>query len=286
MDEDNFYNALEKVIPGSSQDNQDLFFERISKKHLEGMHLYSTDERMYEYLEFDAFQKVNQTLAYIKKLENRIGSKVFGRTAIYWAVIRRSDKRVIGTMGLSNINFSRQNAEWGFGVDPKLKNSGYIFQMLEILKSYVFETLKLHRIFSTTMYNNLPTIAVLEGAGLTLEGRLRDYYQKSGAYIDAVIYSMLKAEYYLLKETPIESKNTEKPNEDIVNKVTQIVGDILNSDGVNHNSSMSNEPKWDSLNHVTIMVAVSKFYHINISPLDIGESISVKSIISLVKKKF
>ena len=54
MDEDNFYNTLDKVVPSSSQDDHDIFFERISKKHLEGMHLYSTDERLYKYLEFDA----------------------------------------------------------------------------------------------------------------------------------------------------------------------------------------------------------------------------------------
>ena len=100
---------------------------------------------------------------------------------------------------------------------------------------------------------------------------------------------MLKAEYYLSKEIFVEDKNTENTknlNKDIVKRVINIVGDTLDSDSIDHNSTMSNEPKWDSLNHVTIMVAVSKFYDIKIAPLDIGECTSVKSIINLVKKKF
>ena len=286
MNIDNFYNILDKTVPGSSQHNHDIFFERVSDKHLDGMHLYSTDERLYEFLEFSAFTEVNETLEYIQKLQKRIGNNVFGRSAMYWAVVRRSDKKIIGTMGLLNINTSRLSAEWGFGIDPELTNFGYIFQMLEILKTYVFETLELHRVFSTTMSINLPTIAVLESAGLKREGGLRDYYRKSGIYYDAIIYSMLKNEYYSLKEAPIENKNIEESNDsDIMKRVIQIISDTLDIDSIDSNSAMSNEPKWDSLNHVTIMVLVSEFYNLNISPINIGESTSVQLIVNLVKEK-
>ena len=116
MNEDNFYNTLENVVPVSIQNFQEIIFERISEDHLDAMHLYSTDERLYKYLEFDAFVNVNETLSYIKKLTDRIGNKVYGRTAMYWAIRRKSDKRIIGTMGLLNINASRLSAEWGFGL--------------------------------------------------------------------------------------------------------------------------------------------------------------------------
>jgi len=287
MNIDNFYNILNGEVPGVVQKNQDIFFERISPKHLEGMHSYSTDERLYEFLEFPAFKNIDETSRYIQKLQSRIGSNIFDRTAMYWAVARKSDNKIIGTMGLLNVDISRLSAEWGFGIDPKLTNCGYIFQMLEILKTYVFERLKLHRVFSTTMSTNLPTIAVLEGAGLRLDGKLRDYYRKSGVYYDAVIYSMLEEEYYSLKGLSLKSGSIGSSNNDnsIIEKVVQIINDTLNVDSIGFDSVMSSEPKWDSLNHVAIMVSVSKFYNINISPLDIGESTSVKLIVSLVKEK-
>ena len=73
-------------------------------------------------------------------------------------------------LALIDLNFGRQSIEWGYGIDPDLWGQGYILQIQEALKEYVFNILELNRIHGVTMSNNLRTIESITAAGMTHEG--------------------------------------------------------------------------------------------------------------------
>ena len=158
-----FYKKLDEVLPGGVYEqakkdiNRRIYFTRLSIEFLEEMHEYSLDERLYEYFEYEAFKKINETRQYLEKLINLEGNKIDGRTTICWFVRRFKDDKMIGTAKLSNIHFSRQSVEWGYGIDPKLWGLGYILDIQQILKEYVFETLKLNRLWGGTRIDNQRT---------------------------------------------------------------------------------------------------------------------------------
>ncbi|MDA8687847.1 GNAT family N-acetyltransferase [bacterium] len=285
-----FFSKLNYHVPGmtkpeNKQDSSviDVYFERVSMDGLEEMHQYSTNPRLYEFLEFEPFVKLEDTHKYIQKLLDRIGKKESERTSMYWFVRRKSDKILIGTIGLLNIDYNRQSTEWGFGIDPNFWSSGYIFEILDLVIDYVFEELKLNRLFSTTSVNNLRTIEVLKNLGFKFEGELRDYYRfKNDGFKNAGIYSILARDY---------SKKIKKPKSKLLAKqievektVISLICKVLETKKIDINTEMHNFSKWDSLAQVNLMLEIAEEFNIDISPEILSKATSVKKICNVLSK--
>ena len=71
----------------------------------------------------------------------------------------------------------------------------------------------------------------------------------------------------------------------IVNKIHEIVSEVLNIDKkeINNKSSSKNIQNWDSLANFNILISIEKKFSIKIKTQDYSKLNSVKEIISLVK---
>ena len=71
----------------------------------------------------------------------------------------------------------------------------------------------------------------------------------------------------------------------IVNKIHEIVSEVLNIDKkeINNSSSSKNIQNWDSLANFNILISIEKKFSIKIKTQDYSKLNSVKEIISLVK---
>ena len=282
-----FYKRFESVLPGEELSyisknklETDIFFEHFSMAGLEEMHRYSIDERLYEFFEFKPFVNINETKAYLEKLLGRMAGNTEDRNSMYWFVRRKSDNYLIGTAGLVNLNYVRQSVEWGYGVDPELWGMGYILQIQELLKLYVFSILELNRLDGTTMIHNGRTIASLRAAGMKEEGILRQFYCKDGEFIDGWKYAMLRKDY--LEQVNNYATNTSQfSSKEVIN----IISFVLEEDDINEESTMFNTANWDSLNHMAIMTALFEKTKINFSPIQISNATSVLSITQLINGK-
>ena len=281
-----FYQRFDQIVPGDmhSKDapkinESDIYFERLSIAGLEEMHRYSTDERLYEFFEFDRFDTIEKTKTYIEKLLQRMSGSINGRNSMYWFVRRRIDGYLVGTACLVDLNYSRKSIEWGYGVDPELWGFGYILKIQEYLKYYVFETLELNRLYGKTMVDNHRTISSLLAAGMRYEGTLRDFYCKNDVYKDAWHYSMLRRDYVSL---PYKNSFTDRRFD--IDDVIEIVSSVLTEETITCDSSMSNSLSWDSFSHMSIMIAISEKMKINLSPAEVSTAISVKAITYLITK--
>ena len=240
------------------------------------MHNYSTNSRLYEYLEFEPFLNIDETKIYLEKLLNRMSGNN-EKKSMYWFVRRKEDNRLVGTIGLTNINYYRKSIEWGYGVDPELWGNGYILQIQEILKHYIFEILKLNRLEGITMIDNEKTISSLLACGMKQEGILRQFYCKNGKFIDGWKYSMLKNEYFLGENTTFKNSSIKFSKMDVV----KILNEVLDED-VNENTTMYNSPTWDSINHMNIIVKIYEEHKIRLSPIQISNATSVESFYILL----
>ena len=271
-------NVLETILPGSDIFEADIYFEKLSISGLEEMHAYSIDERLYEFFEFKPFKTINETKNYINKLLNkRMSYEGDQKQGMYWFVRRVSDKKLLGTACVVNIDYSRKSLEWGYGIDPNYWGKGYILQIQESLKEYIFSKLIFNRIYGNTFINNKRAISSLISTGMKEEGIARQYYFKNGKYIDSWMYSMLRKDYLSSKTF----KN--KYNSISDNKVIEIISRALENEDININSNMLNTDNWDSLNHMSIIVALQDELNINFLPKDIAKLTSVKSILKFIK---
>jgi ribosomal-protein-alanine N-acetyltransferase len=268
----NFLEKKQNFSSFSVPSGKELIFEVLSLDGLAEMHAYSTDERLYEFLEHKPFNDIDETKQYIERNISRVKSG----TALYWFCRRAVDNQLIGTCCLVNIDLNRKSAEWGYGLDPEFWGEGYILHIQEALKAYAFEELGLNRIYSITFVTNKRVIHSLKMAGFEYEGTLRDYYLKNGKHIDGVIYSVLSSDNFA------RSISTNADTRYSMENIVKIISSVLSSVVVDENSAMCNLAPWDSLSHMNIMLAIKEETGVNLSAKDIAMATSVKNIFELV----
>lgn len=109
---------------------------------------------------------------------------------------RENKDKIIGTVGLTYINFLYRTAEFSITLgDREYRGKGYGSDMLKTIMKYGFNDLNLNRIWCE-VYSNNAAIEIYEKVGFVKEGTLRQNVFKDGEYLDSTILSILKDEYY------------------------------------------------------------------------------------------
>ncbi|MGD9569405.1 MAG: GNAT family N-acetyltransferase [Sedimentibacter sp.] len=76
------------------------------------------------------------------------------------------------------------------------KGLGYGREALTALIKYAFEDLNMNRFWLDVYPDNFIGIKLYEGIGMHKDGVLRQNYKSDRGYLDMIIYSMLKQEYF------------------------------------------------------------------------------------------
>jgi [ribosomal protein S5]-alanine N-acetyltransferase len=160
----------------------------IGLEYLDDFHHYSSFEELYEYFEFDKFRSRAESEAYLKKLERRCQSAA----KAYWLIKENAKSKVIGSIGLTDIDPQRGSAELGYGLSPEYWGNGYFSEAARLIERLLFEERAFHRLMARTHYQNRASINGLTRLGFSKEGVLRDYYKMSdGQFADAVLMAKI-----------------------------------------------------------------------------------------------
>ena len=111
------------------------------------------------------------------------------------AIRRIADDILVGRISYFNVNTRNQSAEIGYLIGPDFRGKGYASEALELLLRYLFEELKMNRVYAQTGAFNASSIALLESHGFTLEARLRQHHKIDEVFHDDLIYGILASEY-------------------------------------------------------------------------------------------
>jgi len=293
MNLEDFYKALDSIIPGGALENLDrsivqdrkLHLTRLSMDGLEDMHEYSKDSRLYKYFEFEPFKDISETRNYLQKLMDRIGDGINGRKSMYWFIRMIKSNKVIGSIGLVDIDVHRGSAAWGYAIAPEYWGHGYILEVQLLIVSFFFEILNMNRLWGVAIIDNEPTISSVLAAGFQKEGILREYYRlANGKTKDGFIYSLLAKDYYNTRE---KSPKNEKKIILSLDKLKKICASSLDisETSVNIDTNMDNVYKWDSLNHILLISMIEKKTGFKFKPYEIACATSVKSILEIVNNQ-
>lgn len=103
------------------------------------------------------------------------------------------DGEAIGAIGLEFLSdVHRMTAEIGYWLGESTWGHGFATIAVKAITGYAFETFELHRLQATVYHWNPASARVLEKAGYTLEGRLRNYVVKDNRIGDALMYAKLR----------------------------------------------------------------------------------------------
>lgn len=107
-----------------------------------------------------------------------------------------ADRTLVGYGGLTNIDWLNRRAEISFLVSPDYVADSalytrVLFAFWHFIRHWAFEELNLHRLFTETYDFRCTHIDLLERAGMTLEGRMRDHIKLKDGYADSLLHGLL-----------------------------------------------------------------------------------------------
>ncbi len=125
-------------------------------------------------------------------IEQQRKESVRGRSVTF--AIRLSDRTLVGSVGLRDIDPEHCQAELGFWIGREWWGKGYAREAAAAVVRFGFEILGLNRIYAHHMVRNPAAGRVLESTGMQREGLLRQRVRKWGRYEDVVLYAVLRDE--------------------------------------------------------------------------------------------
>ncbi len=113
---------------------------------------------------------------------------------IYFAIARKDNNQMIGSVGLTSYNSYQSRIELSYDLAKEYWRKGIMSSAIIAMIKYGFEVLKINRIEAFTSTDNLASKNLLLKCGFHLEGCLRQHRYHRGKYVDVFIFSLLKSD--------------------------------------------------------------------------------------------
>ena len=174
----------------------ELYSDRLTLRRLEeldtpDMYEYASRPDVTRYLTWKPHPDRAYTRDYLRYLADRYAAGMF----YDWAIVYEPDCKMIGTCGFTCFHCTSDSAEVGYVINPDYWGRGIASEALELVLQFGFIELKLHRIEARFMQGNEPSRHVMEKAGMTFEGYLRDAMLVKGNYVTVGVCSILASEW-------------------------------------------------------------------------------------------
>lgn len=117
-----------------------------------------------------------------------------GGHAYVFAIVPHDVGQLVGTVGLSPDPF-HAHAEIGYWIGLPYWNRGYMTEAVRRVLTFGFAELKLKRIFAHCFTWNVGSTRVLQKAGMTHEGTLRQHFMRFDEPQDTAVYGILREEW-------------------------------------------------------------------------------------------
>ena len=119
----------------------------------------------------------------------------------YTFAIETLDGIYLGGCGVNSIDWKNRKAEIGIFIgDKDYWGKGYGSDAIQILVKFIFEEMNINKIGLSVYSYNERAKKAYKKCGFVEDGVLREEIFREGKYHDEIIMSMLKREYYKVKE--------------------------------------------------------------------------------------
>jgi RimJ/RimL family protein N-acetyltransferase len=128
------------------------------------------------------------------------------------AVTLKSNHQLIGNCGIRMKSFPAHEADIGYELAPDHWGRGYATEAARAMVEFGFTQLRVHRIWSWCVADNVGSARVLTKLGMRLEGRLRENEYYKGRWWDTLMFGMLEDEWRAQQETAsVQQKEESDP---------------------------------------------------------------------------
>ena len=181
-----FIRKLFKRVP--ELEGERVFLRRLRVADASDMYDYARRESVTRYLLWSPHPDPDYTRRYLSYVQGRYRDGEF----YDWAIIDKVSGKMIGTCGFPLISEANRSAEVGYVLNPDFWGKGYATEVLLLLLSFAFKTMRLHRIEARCFDEHVASRRVMEKCGMRYEGSFRDALLVKGQYVTVAVYSILE----------------------------------------------------------------------------------------------
>ena len=107
-----------------------------------------------------------------------------------------NDIKLVGTIGLYNIDQRHQRAVFRMRLDKYCQGKGIGFEAGRMLMEYSFNILNLHKITGDQFRENTAAVTFCKKLGFKEEGLLKKHFYQNGEFRDVSIVGLLKEDFF------------------------------------------------------------------------------------------
>lgn len=112
-----------------------------------------------------------------------------------WGIVLKGENKLIGNISVIHINENVDACEIGYCMGRNWWGCGIMTEALRAVIDHLFENVGFNRISARHDPRNVGSGKVMQKAGMTYEGTLRQVYRNNMGLCDASYYSILRAEW-------------------------------------------------------------------------------------------
>lgn len=172
-------------------ETENLVLRRPRPGDARDMYAYASDPEVARYVLWEPHASVSDTRAFIRELRRRIR----GGYPSSWVITRRTDGRVIGTIGFMWYSAENNSAELGYSLSRECWNHGYATEALKAVLEASFRSFPVNRLEAQHDVRNPASGRVMEKCGLRQEGVLRSRIRNKGEYVDVALWAILRSDW-------------------------------------------------------------------------------------------
>lgn len=138
-----------------------LIIRYVNKNDALDMYEYASKEEVCRYLLWSPHINLSATEGYIDFLCDRYKKGLYAD----WAVVLKSNGKMIGTCGFASLNSAEGKSEIGYVLSPDFQGNGYMTEAVKAVLRLNFEVLKLNSAHLRIIRENHASIKLAERLG-------------------------------------------------------------------------------------------------------------------------
>jgi [ribosomal protein S5]-alanine N-acetyltransferase len=152
---------------------------------------YASDPEVTRYVLWETHRSVEDSRAFL----DLTARKYQGGGEPDWGMVYKGDGRLVGTCGFVGWSREHARAELGYVLNRSYRGRGLAPEAVRAMIAFGFEEMDLNRVEARCVAENTASARVMEKAGMTYEGTLRQREFLKGTYRDMKLYATLRGEY-------------------------------------------------------------------------------------------
>ena len=169
-----------------------LLLRKMRLEDAEAMFAYASDPEVTRYVLWDTHRSIEDSESFLRQATAGYARGDFGG----WGIVLKDDGAFVGTCGV-DVGYAPEHAraELGYVLSREHWGRGLMPEAVRAVIRFGFDRMGLNRMEARCIAENTASARVMEKAGMTYEGTLREREFIKGAYRDMKLYSILRREY-------------------------------------------------------------------------------------------